>query len=139
MADGLNCEVNSDSSKVTYLKDYQPPAFLIDTTDLTFDLQIGKAVVHSRLAMRKNPAAVSDVLELDGEDLLLQSIEVDGEPLNAESYQLHDGGLSLGSMPEVFVLEIVTEIDDDGKTVNVDYKEDMTVTRFDMAFDQNAT
>ena len=31
--------------------------------------------------------------------------------------------------------EIVTEIDGDGKTVQVDYKEDISVTRFDKAYD----
>ena len=31
--------------------------------------------------------------------------------------------------------EIVTEIDADGKTVQVDYKEDISVTRFDKAYD----
>lgn len=31
--------------------------------------------------------------------------------------------------------EIVTEIDTDGKTVNVDYKEDISITKFDKAFD----
>jgi len=37
------------------LKDYRVPDFLIDTTDLHFDLYEDKTLVRSRLAMRRNP------------------------------------------------------------------------------------
>ena len=102
---------NFDSSRVTYLKDYQPPAFLIETTDLSFDLQTDKTIVHSRLAIRKNPKATSDVLELDGDGLQLQSIAINGKALDESVYQLHDSGLCLSDLPKKFVLEIETVID----------------------------
>jgi aminopeptidase N len=87
MTDGLDAAVTSDVSKITYLKDYQPPAFLIETTDLSFDLQADKTIVHSRLAIRNNPDSVSNMLELDGDGLQLQSIAIDGRPLDESAYQ----------------------------------------------------
>ena len=111
MTDGLDAAVTSDVSKITYLKDYQPPAFLIETTDLSFDLQADKTIVHSRLAIRNNPDSVSNMLELDGDGLQLQSIAIDGQPLDESAYQLHDSGLRLTNLPNAFVLDIETVID----------------------------
>ena len=52
------------NSQVTYLKDYQVPVFIIDTTDL--DIRIGDEYtsVFARLKVRRNPAssATSSVL-----------------------------------------------------------------------------
>ena len=39
------------------LADYAPPAFLIDTVDLNFDLDEAATKVVSRLAVRRNPGA----------------------------------------------------------------------------------
>lgn len=109
--DGSNVDsAYVDSSRVTYLKDYQPPAFLIETTDLSFDLQADKTIVHSRFAIRKNPKATSDVLELDGDGLQLHSIAINGKSLDESAYQLHDSGLCLSNLPKKFVLEIETVI-----------------------------
>ena len=41
----------------TRLADYQPPAFLVETVDLAFDLDEAATRVRSRLAVRRNPAA----------------------------------------------------------------------------------
>ena len=38
------------------LADYMPPAFLIDTVDLVFDLGADDTRVKSRLGIRRNPA-----------------------------------------------------------------------------------
>ena len=38
------------------LADYTPPGFLIDTVDLSFDLDEAATKVTSRLTLRRNPA-----------------------------------------------------------------------------------
>ena len=40
-----------------YLKDYRPPAFLIDETHLEFTLDEEQTLVTSRLSLRRNPAS----------------------------------------------------------------------------------
>lgn len=117
MADGTSALAasanNSGLSDVTYLKDYQPPVYLIDSTDLVFDLLADKTLVHSTLALRKNPTVdqSQNTVTLDGDKLELLSIKIDNVVLEASAYQLFDGGLRLENLPDQFVLEITTVID----------------------------
>ena len=73
----------------TRLADYRPPAFLIDTVDLTFELGEAETRVKSRLAIRRNPEAGDQAaaLELDGDALELVSFALDGERLGANRYR----------------------------------------------------
>lgn len=41
--------------KTIFLKDYQAPAFLIDATQLRFELEEESTRVRSHLTMRRNP------------------------------------------------------------------------------------
>src|SRR5262245_30515916 len=72
------------------LADYQPPAFLIDTVELHFELGETDTRVTSRLGIRRNPSAADRKapLSLDGEALELVSLALDGEVLGANRYQL---------------------------------------------------
>src|SRR5271157_4577701 len=101
------------------LADYQPPAYLIDTVDLVFDLGAENTRVKSRLGMRRNPA-VSErgaALQLDGEALELVSLALDGEPLGANRYRLQpEGGLEVDDVPDAFALEVETIIAPDRNT-----------------------
>src|SRR5262245_21835092 len=102
------------------LSDYQPPAFLIDTVDLVFELDDGETRVKSRLGIRRSPAAseASAPLRLDGEELELVSLALDGEVLGANRYQRPpEGGLLLGDVPDVFTLDVETRISPENNTV----------------------
>jgi len=95
------------------LADYRPPAYLIDTVDLVFDLGAEDTRVKSRLGIRRNPEAAERgaALHLDGEALELVSLALDGEPLGANRYQLPpEGGLILADVPEAFTLDVETRI-----------------------------
>src|SRR5690348_17173883 len=98
---------------VVRLSDYQPPAFLIDTVDLVFELDSAETRVKSRLGIRRNPAAseADAPLRLDGEELDLVSLALDGEALGANRYQRPpQGGLLLSDVPDVFTLDVETRI-----------------------------
>src|SRR5262245_1837844 len=102
------------------LSDYQPPAFLIDTVDLVFELDDGETRVKSRLGIRRSPAAseASAPLRLDGEELELVSLALDGEVLGANRYQRPpEGGLLLGDVTGVFTLDVETRISPENNTV----------------------
>jgi aminopeptidase N len=95
------------------LADYQPPAYLIDTVDLVFELGAEDARVKSRLGIRRNPVVAERgaALHLDGEALELVSLALDGEPLGANRYQLKpEGGLILADVPDAFTLDVETRI-----------------------------
>jgi aminopeptidase N len=105
--------------KPVRLADYQPPAFLIDTVDLTFELGEAETRVKSRLAVRRNPAAADPAapLELDGDALELVSVALDGERLGSNRYRLtSEGGLVVEDVPDAFALEIETRIDPQDNT-----------------------
>ncbi len=95
-----------------YAKDYQQPAFYIDQTFLTFELHEGTTVVSSRLMMRKNPAFSVGELILDGQDLELRSIKIDGVEIKKSLYQINSENIiiTLGQVGDNFVLECVTAI-----------------------------
>ena len=94
-----------------YLKDYLPPSYLIDETRLEFQLGEEETLVDARLKLRRNPdAAPGGVLELDGAELELLEIEIDGEALADDAYTLTDEKLHLLAPPEHFELRCVTRI-----------------------------
>ncbi len=107
-ADAISTEA---APREVRLADYAPPAFLIDTVDLTFDLDEADTRVVSRLALRRGPGTPPDApLLLDGEALTLVSLARDGAALTTAQYQETEGGLSIPGLPDACVLEIVTRV-----------------------------
>ena len=104
--------MRDEQAKTIYLKDYQVPDFLIDNTDLHFTLGEDGTQVISRLQIRRNPESsnVNASLVLDGEDLELTALQLDGRTLAANEYQLMEGGLSIPGLPDKFSLECTTTI-----------------------------
>jgi aminopeptidase N len=47
--------MRTETPHAIYLKDYTPPAWLIDTVDLHVAIHDGHAEVRARLACRRNP------------------------------------------------------------------------------------
>ena len=88
--------------------EYQAPAFSINTMQLSFELQsTATRVIAVMQITREIPGAA---LHLDGQQLTLIAITLDGQPLDSEHYQLVDDGLILPEVPDCFELCIETEI-----------------------------
>jgi aminopeptidase N len=90
-----------------YLKDYTPPSFLIARVDLDIDLRDDHTVVKARLEVARNPAArdARAPLELDGDEIELLSVALDGKRLAAGDFTADDSRLTIPAVPERFVLE----------------------------------
>jgi aminopeptidase N len=87
--------------------DYAPPAFLIDTVALEFDLVPERTVVKNTMRLRRNPdAARAAHLELIGERLEFASASIDGEPYAAVRPAEH--GLTVENVPDSFELTITS-------------------------------
>ena len=83
------------------LADYTPPAYLIDEVDLNFDIRDDATTVTSKLDIRRNPDAAPGeptTLDLDGEDLELVDIKLNGRKLTEQDYTRTDEGLSSASI-----------------------------------------
>jgi len=90
-----------------YLKDYQVSPFLVDTTDLLFDLGDEQTRVTTKMAVRRNPDSSdkTGALELNSKgDVQLQWIAVDGQRLDSSAYSLSDNLLSLPDLPDSCVV-----------------------------------
>ena len=72
------------------LGDYTPPAFLVSAVALEDDVAEGAATVRSTLRLERNAAhpKADAPLVLDGEDLELLGIEIDGRALPAGEYRM---------------------------------------------------
>jgi len=89
-------------------EDYAAPAYWIDTVDLGFDLEPGKTRVLNKMRLRRNPDVPVQALRLDGEDLNLARVLVNGAGC---SFKIDGNQLVLESLPEghePFDLEIFT-------------------------------
>ncbi|WP_300661964.1 aminopeptidase N [Hydrogenophaga sp.] len=89
-------------------EDYAAPAYWIDTVDLCFDLDPAKTRVLNKMRLRRNPDVPAQALRLDGEDLNLARVLVNGAGC---SFKMDGQQLVLESLPEgtePFDLEIFT-------------------------------
>ena len=101
--------MRTDSSPPTiYRKDYTPPAFLVDTVELGFDLDPDRTVVANRITMRHNPASQSQDIVLHGEEIELVQLRMNGKPLAPTEYKLDGSTLTIRKAPAKVVLEIET-------------------------------
>jgi aminopeptidase N len=97
----------SATPRTIFLNDYTPSAFLVDTIDLDVALFDGYTRVTSRLALRRNPAAPDTraSLVLDGEELELESVTLNGSPLPQAAFTVTPEHLTIRDTPDAFVLE----------------------------------
>jgi aminopeptidase N len=89
-------------------EDYTAPAYWIDTVDLSFDLDPARTRVLNKMRLRRNPEVAPQALRLDGEDLNLSRVLVNGAGC---SFKLDGNHLVLENLPEgtdAFELEIFT-------------------------------
>ena len=102
--------MSAESRTTKFLKDYAPPDYLI--RDVTLDVQLApeNTRISSSLAIEPNAGTVAGTpLVLDGEELTLESIAVNGQALEAGRYALSSGKLTIPNPPvESFTLDITT-------------------------------
>jgi aminopeptidase N len=97
----------------TRLADYRPPDFLVDAVELAFDLDPGDTRVAAHLRLSRNPqgASADAPLRLDGDEIELVSLALDGRALAPGAYRIEqDGSLVIPRVPNAFALDIRTRI-----------------------------
>ena len=104
--------MNAPAPQTIFLKDYLPPNFLIDEIRLDFDLSPQETRVRSQISVRRNPKAKQDgALLLDGEELTLEQIKIDGRLVPDSEFTRTDKSLRLDVSGDTALIEIVTSID----------------------------
>lgn len=99
-----------------HLKDYKPSAYQIDSIDLAVDIFDDRTLVNSKLKLEASEDG-SAPLELNGENLKLLKVILDGKELSNADYQLSSDKLVvLSPGKKNFILETVVEIHPDKNT-----------------------
>jgi aminopeptidase N len=108
-----------EAPPTTYLKDYLPAPYIIDSLFLNFSLEPNTTRVLSCLELKPNPASreKNAPLVLAGENIKLINMKLDGKDVAPANLAQTDGGLTLSNVPaSPFRLEIETECDPVGNT-----------------------
>ncbi len=102
--------MRSDTGQVFRLDDYRPSDYLIPRTSLTFRLAPENTVVVADLTIERREGVAKDApLILDGDELVLASVRIDGNALPASAYQATPDKLTIKPpAARTFVLTIET-------------------------------
>lgn len=97
--------------------DYQAPTFTIEDIDLTFDLSPDQTVVTNVMTVVRTAGDATDPLVLDGFELTLISIKVNGDELTeVVDYRIDADSITLFALPVSCELTIVTQINPKANT-----------------------
>ncbi len=106
--------MKANQHHVIYLKDYQQPDYLINTTSLTFEIEDKKTIVTAMVNFRLNTDKHQQRkdsfpdLVLNGQAMQLKSVAVDGKTLQPKQYTRTSKELILPVTAPSFTTEIVT-------------------------------
>ena len=98
-------KVLKKEKNLVYLKNYQPSTFQILKTDLHFIVDESHTEVISKLTLKKVNPSIKELF-LDGIDLELKSIHIDGQ--EAKNYEIKQNGILIKNPPENF--ELTTKV-----------------------------
>ena len=97
-----------------YLAEYQPSTWLVDDIKLNFELSDEATLVTTTTQYHLNDEQEKSALELDGENLELVEIKLDGVMLDDNNYEVSDTQLVISNdqeqLPDQFELEITVRI-----------------------------
>ncbi|MDH3330445.1 MAG: aminopeptidase N, partial [Desulfobulbaceae bacterium] len=103
--------MNGYQQKTIFLKDYTPPSYLVTTIDLKFELDATATRVLSRIKFYRNPLIDKALpLEINGEKLMINSVSLNGQVLDADAFSYDERILRIKSVPDSFTLEVMTTI-----------------------------
>ncbi|MCC2677957.1 MAG: hypothetical protein K0R29_533 [Pseudobdellovibrio sp.] len=103
----MKTDNNSTQPKRIYLTDYKAPSFKIKSIDLYFNLNETETWVHAVQQIER----LEDVpLVLNGENLELKSLKIDGLELHTTQYEVGPETLTIHQVPASFKLEIIVAV-----------------------------
>jgi aminopeptidase N len=109
--------MRTEEPRPVRLKDYRPPDWLIETVDLDVSLDPIATTVRAKLRVKPNGAGAPAPLVLDGEELKLRSLALDGRPLPDGSFLATPERLTIAQPPNrPFELTIETVVDPTNNT-----------------------
>ncbi len=101
-----------------YRLNYTAPDYWPDEINLTFQLHQDETLVTAQTKFRRNYEQNTDnsSLFLNGQELELVAILLDNKLLTTADYSQNETGLTIHTVPDIFVLEVTTRIFPDRNT-----------------------
>lgn len=96
------------SNTTIRLSDYQPSPFKIEHIQLFFDLYDDHTQVKALMECHRVHGV--GPLVLNGEEMQLAAIAIDGEPLSVDAYDVDQSTLTIHQPPQRFTLETIVKI-----------------------------
>jgi aminopeptidase N len=100
-------DMRPDTAPTISRHDYEPYPYRLPDVALEFDLDAAQTRVYSRISVHR-ASAQNQPLVLNGQDITLESVKLDGRTLGADEYQLENERLTLFPVAENHTLEIVS-------------------------------
>lgn len=92
-----------------FLSEYTPLSYSIISCDLVFTISDEYTIVKNTIHIEKI-GHHTDILLLNGVNLELLEISLDGKILDSQKYSIDEEKLIISNLPDSFVLSIVTKI-----------------------------
>jgi aminopeptidase N len=100
----------STEPKTIYLKDYKAPDLFIEKVNLYFNIYNEKTIVTQTSTLKKNPQGTSSNLFLNGDNLKILSLKLNGKDLSPSDYEKNLESLTIFNCKDQDTIEIQTEI-----------------------------
>jgi aminopeptidase N len=99
--------MRSNTGQVLYLKDYQATDFVLERTDLTFELHPTETKLITRTLVHRREGAATDAPMIwAGDELNVESVQVDSVDVTAENHDISPDELVLKDLPESVAFEV---------------------------------
>ncbi len=111
--------MRSSQGQAVHLKHYREPDYWVKTVDLNIQLEPEATRVTANLSLQRNKQVKSDCpVRLDGDEVVLKSVSIDGKRLSTSDYQQTDAELVLKTVPKKrsFKVTIETEVNPTANT-----------------------
>ena len=111
--------MRTDTAPVIRLKDYRPPAYTISEVDLDFALEPEATRVRSVMTVERAKETAKDApLVLDGDELTLVSVAIDGKQISPDDFRASPDKLELKKLPKSkrFTVTVETRINPSANT-----------------------
>src|SRR5690606_32317218 len=100
-------ELTEENCQTVYRSDYQPYPFTLDAVALNVELDENRSVVTSTLTFTAKNATPADLV-LNAEDISLDALYLDGQPLGTDAYTLSPEELVIAQLSGSFELRVHT-------------------------------
>jgi aminopeptidase N len=102
--------MEATAGQVIHLADYHPTDFVLERVDLTFELDPKQTLVIQRSLMHRREGVADDVpLILDGDELTLKAVAIDGNAITESQYAVDSRQLVIHNLPTGTTFEVTVE------------------------------